>query len=101
MSVLPKIPDQIVDRLNKIMNLFLWNERKPKISLSILQANKTDAGMGLVNFEIKDDSLKVKWIQMITTDSLVAALAYRKLGQQHKGINLEGKYSTKGHCKQL
>ena len=40
MSVLPSITDKYIDKLNAMMNSFLWNNRKPKIKLEILQIPK-------------------------------------------------------------
>ena len=79
MSVLPKIQETTVVKIEKIMNEFLWNNRKPKIKLSTLQKNKRDGGAGLVNLRIKDDSLKIAWISIIQTDIMIEKFAYLSL----------------------
>ena len=53
MTVLPTIPKLYVNKLNEIINNFLWNGKKAKISLSMLQKNKDDGGAGLVDFTQK------------------------------------------------
>ena len=79
MSVLPTIPQQYVKRFNEIIMKFIWNNKKPKIPLKILQANKVDGGLGLVNLAIKDASLRVAWIQFLETDPMVETCAYKQL----------------------
>ena len=79
MSVLPRISESMIEKINKMVESFLWNGRKPKVKLSILQANKSEGGAGLVNFGIKDDSLKIAWVQILETDSVISSMAYRKL----------------------
>ena len=59
MTVLPKISELCVERLNKILQAFLWNGKSAKINLKTLQMSKDNGGLNLVNFSIKDDSLKV------------------------------------------
>ena len=65
-------------RIESIWNKFLWNG-KPKISLDILQSNKSDGGAGLVNLRIRDASLKISWIPMLAKDKQMSNLAYKEL----------------------
>ena len=79
MSVLPPIPEKYVKKLNTLMNQFLWNMRKPKIPIEILQIPKKYGGAGLVNFEMKDAALKIKWVKDILSDTFIAELAYKQI----------------------
>ena len=65
MTVLPRIPKEYVDKLNSIMNSFLWNGKKPKISLKTLQMKKEHGGCSLVDFACKDSALKCTWVKML------------------------------------
>ena len=79
MSVLPIIPNQYIDKLNMMIQNFLWNGKKPKISMKVLQTNKYQGGAGLVNFLNKDLALKASWVQIINTDSILQNMVYKKL----------------------
>ena len=71
MTVLPKIPKHTVNAFNKLISAFIWNDKRPKIPLALLQANKDEGGLGLVNLEQKDRSLKIGWLQIIASDTLI------------------------------
>ena len=45
----------------------------------MLQAKRSEGGLGLVNLELKDDSLKASWINFIESDSFVMETSYHKL----------------------
>ena len=79
MSVLPSIPSIFTKKLDQLCESFLWNGKKAKISLKTLQRNKQDGGVGLVNFQLKDDALKASWVKIIHTDSYIMEFANRKL----------------------
>ena len=79
MSVLPCMPESYIKKLDVMMNDFLWDSKKPKIKLSTLQNDKYLGGAGLVNFRMKDLSLKIAWIQILQSDSMMKDLAYAKL----------------------
>ena len=83
MSVLPRITDDIVLKYNTMIEKFIWNNRKPKIKLEILQASKRQGGLGLINLRIKDASLKAAWVKQISEDVYLRELALSKL---HKGL---------------
>ena len=64
MSVLPT-HSSLHKRLHKMVENFLWNGHRPKIPLGILQLPKNMGGAGLVNFDVKDVSLKSTWVRML------------------------------------
>ena len=76
MQVLTSIKDDIVSKLHKEFSDFIWGGGVPKISLKMLQGNKADGGLGLVNLHIKDASLKIGWISYLFTDPELMNLAY-------------------------
>ena len=84
MTVLPSIPAEKVKKLNNMIELFVWNGKKPKIKLATLQSAKTNGGLNLVDFSIKDKALKISWIQFYKTDPLIEQLLYTNLKLQIK-----------------
>ena len=79
MSVLPSMPNHMIKKLHKIVANFIWESKKAKIALKDLQALKSNGGIALVDFKIKDDSLKVAWINVIESDDLIKVVAYKQL----------------------
>ena len=79
MTVLPIINENYVKKLNEICEQFIWNGRRAKIPLDVLQRKYADGGANLVNFEKKDLALKASWIQIIESDSYLKAFAYKNL----------------------
>ena len=71
MSVLPAMPQKYVNQLNKLMESFIWNNKKPKISLRVLQNSVDEGGLNLVNFRNKDRALKASWVRTIKTYSFL------------------------------
>ena len=49
LAVLPSLPENYINKIHKVWSEFIWNEKKPKIRIKILQANKDDSGAGLVD----------------------------------------------------
>ena len=66
----------MVQKLNKLMESFIWNGRRPKISLKKLQNEKIFGGMELVDFRNKDMSLKASLVAQLADDDDLAHLAY-------------------------
>ena len=86
MTVLPTIPDHYISKLNELVKKFVWSGGRSKISLEVLQSEQQHGGLGIVNFKLKDQSLKVGWVQMLKTDSFLAEFAYSKLNYVLKDI---------------
>ena len=76
MYVLPQISLQSLNKIKTMCENFLWNGRRPKIPTKRLQNRKDQGGLGLTNFELKDASLKVSWVQYVFQDSFTAECAY-------------------------
>ena len=79
MTVIPRISDSYVRKLNDMINNFLWQGKRPKIAITDLQASKNLGGMELVDFELKDKSLKASWVKHLMADNLLSVLAYQML----------------------
>lgn len=79
MNVLPTIESNHVKEFYRIIRKFLWNGKKAKIALSILQADKTEGGLRLVNLIHKDFSLKYLWIKVLQGEGFFARVFYDQL----------------------
>ena len=75
-TVLPLMPNRIVQKLELLMKRFLWNEGKPKISKKKVQGLKTDGGAGLINLRCKEWSMKLQWIFKLK-DPLIKEACYK------------------------
>ena len=79
MTVIPRITDSIVSKLNAMLEKFIWDGRKSKIKLQILQTTAQNGGANLVNFARKDDALKCSWIRMILNGEYSGQFVYNSL----------------------
>ena len=82
MFVLPTISSKIVKQVEDIISKFIWKNRKPKITLRILQNSKLTGGLGLVDLRKKDVSIKCNWIKILQEDESIAAIAYGVLNKK-------------------
>ena len=76
MSVLPSVPQKLIDDMNKEFIHFIWNGHKPKIPLRILQHPKEKGGLALVDLKEKNESLKMAWVKHLYDDDKAANLAH-------------------------
>ena len=44
--------------------------------LDLIKSNKSDGELAVINFAIKDMSLKIQWVLMILNDEVIAHIAY-------------------------
>ena len=79
MMVLPTIPRNIVVKIEKKLENFLWNGKKPKISMKTLQMSKEQGGLKLLDLTKKDASLKITWVRLLDRDPHFAKLAYENI----------------------
>ena len=77
MMVLPTIPRHVVQKLESLIENFIWAGANPKIPLSTLQKRKEDGGTGLIDFVNKDMSLKLNWVVILEKEYELATLAYQ------------------------
>ena len=67
MQVLPAIPKDLVTKFNRIIEIFIWHGREPKIKTAVLQCDKKDGRLNLVDLNVKNMSLKIQWISKLHT----------------------------------
>ena len=87
MQVLPSIDSEMSAMITRMISRFIWNGKKPKIKMEILQADKAKGGRQLINVRARDQSLKVQWIQRLTsvgTDPVLIKLVYYHLNTEIK-----------------
>ena len=65
MTVLPLLGNDFYKRYNNMIQNFIWESKKSKIVLKILQGTKENGGLGLMDLEAKDRALKTNWIVRI------------------------------------
>ena len=82
MMVLPSLPQKLISQIEAELNKFIWNGKKPKISLKVLQGNKWEGGLKLVHLREKDRALKASWVKIIQDDEKLANMAYQALSPQ-------------------
>ena len=58
MFVLPNMPRQYIRNIEQSIEKFLWNGHKPKITMEKLKMSKKRGGLGLVDLEKKELSIK-------------------------------------------
>ena len=85
MIVLPYMPQKYIDKIENQIMRFIWQDKKAKISKRILQANKSEGGLNLVNIRRRETSLKITWIQILEQDEKMAEIAYFFLSPTLKG----------------
>ena len=95
LAVLPTPPKSFFKKYNGIVSNFLWNGKRPKVRLTLLQGIKLQGGAGLVNLENKEKALKLQWVQKVNLDAKLMSRAQCILGD-HLGdsvwqVNLIGK----------
>lgn len=80
MMVLPNLHADCIKQFTKSIRNFLWNNKKPRIALTILQADKSMGGLRLVNLKNKEISIKSLWIEQIhNNDSFFRRIFYNQL----------------------
>ena len=76
MAVLPNMTPDMINSLNKLFNTYLWNGRRPKISLDKLQMDKKHGSLRLTDINLRQKAIKTTWIQTLHKDSRLAMLVY-------------------------
>ena len=75
-AVLPNMTDKMLQAVEQKIINFLWNGKKAKIKMSILQASKPNGGVKLVNLKMRQCAIKASWIQILSRDRKLATLVY-------------------------
>ena len=79
MAVLPALPNKIIRTIEEYVTKFLWNGKKAKIPLKLLQVSKNAGGLALSDLRAKDDSIKCNWIKILKTESAYAQMVYAEI----------------------
>ena len=88
MMVMPTIPHNIIMNVNNIFRDYLWNGKKAKIRLDILQNKKEDGGLQLVNLKWKDIALKSTWPIILSKEIDYATIVYTEIKAAGLGENV-------------
>ena len=76
MYVLPPLSKAQVQRIEGIINAFLWKDKRPKIPLKVLQNSKNMGGMKITNLILRHKSLHLQWIQKLKTNTELSEYVY-------------------------
>ena len=88
-QILPNVSAQSVKKINDLIVHFVWNGRKPKIQLHTLTLDKEYGGHRLVDIKHRDATLKVQWVQCLTSDDqMLKALVYYHINARIFGTEL-------------
>ena len=85
MMVLPMVPDNIIKNTYNLIRNFLWNGKKAKIALNILQNPVKSGGLNLVNLRNREMALKATWPQILHQEAEYANMVYGTLGVSNLG----------------
>ena len=65
LTALPSPSKKLINELNKIFYIFLWNDKPDKIKRSVMKLKFKEGGLGMVDVELFDKSLKLTWIRKL------------------------------------
>ena len=88
MMVLPRIPDKIVKIIDNMVREYLWGGKKAKIAYNILQNNKKEGGLGLIDLKRKDASMKATWPLILEKEQQYAKMVYSELKCESLGEDI-------------
>ena len=63
LTALPSPSKKLINELNKIFYSFLWNDKPDKIKRSVMKLKFKEGGLGMVDIELFDKSLKLTWVR--------------------------------------
>ena len=78
-TVLSHIGEDFYNRLDEMINKFLWNGKQAKISMKVLRKNVRNGGANLVDLRKREKSLKVTWLQILNSDEKLAEMVYKEI----------------------
>ena len=79
LTVLRQIDEDYLNKLQILIKQFLWDNKKAKIPMEIIQGLKCNGGMGLANTKNKEKALKLRWVFKINSNPNMKNLAYELL----------------------
>ena len=81
-TVLPLLEPKYYQKYNQLIQDFIWNGKKAKIPLTVLQGNKIEGGCSLFNLRNKDLAFKIGWVPKMLKNPLIGTLAENAIGIQ-------------------
>ena len=94
---MPLITDMQIKKFNDIILNFMWDEKRNKIPLAILQNPKDKGGLKLVNIKEKNHSLHMQWVKKIINDDqyqyTYSYIGCKKMGALVWNSNLNSEYA--------
>lgn len=81
LAVLGNVPYILIQKLEKMISEFLWNGKRPKITLAYLQLDRDQGGLRLVNLFEKQLSIKAQWVSLIRGDRFWSTIVYHYLDE--------------------
>lgn len=79
MSVLEFVPYDFVNKMEALITEFIWKGKRPKIPNDILQLDRCQGGLRLVNLFKKQASLKIKWAFISNDEVFWQTIMYANL----------------------
>ena len=98
LTVLHKVSEAFFDKMDKIFEDFIWNERKPKISKTIIQGLADNGGAGLVNMRLKHKALRIQWVAKIKHNETLCNIAKNFLKTELEQLVWEASMTRKQIC---
>ena len=83
-AVLPSMNEKQLARVQDAFGTFLWKGSRAKIPLRILQLDKKDGGLQLVDLRRRDCAIKASWIQILDKDPKLSTLVYSFFAKEIK-----------------
>ncbi len=65
LSVLPSPSKAMLTQIEKMIFDFVWCNKPDKVKRGVMKLSKYDGGMSIPDIGIKNDSLKIAWVQRI------------------------------------
>ena len=80
MQLLANISEEKFQKIDKIIENFIWYDKKPKLSLKVMRTPKNEGGLGLVDLRKRHVSLLLKWVQTMERTPIIKEIARYFLG---------------------
>ena len=71
LCVLPSISSTLIKRIDGLIDHFLWNGKRARISKETLRVSKSNGGLQLFDIQRKEVSLKINWICKLQDSSFL------------------------------
>ena len=79
LAVLQDMSKNLIQKVDSIIDRFIWKGKKARIAKKTLQANKRCGGLRLFHVESKMKALKINWISKIRSDTFFNKCFYSTL----------------------